>query len=194
MSDPRPAAMAHQRRGYALTLVLLVVGGGLLLWASSATWAQAQVPLAGLESGAMRVLVLTGRDVAPLASVMGVLAWAGLPGLIATRGWGRPIVGVIVAVAGILAVGGCVAFGLSPSGRIDQVASADAGSSLHVDATWTGWWIVGGIGGLLVLAAGAAAVSRGRGWPSMGTKYERSATTRDPWAQLDAGQDPTVDE
>ena len=186
--------MSERRRGYAVALVLLAVGGGLVLWASSATWAQAQVPLAGLESGAMRLLVLSGRDLAPLASVMGVVAWAGLPGLIATRGWGRPIVGIVMALAGILAVGGCLAYGLSPSGRIDQVASADAGSTIHVEAAWTGWWMVGIVGGLLVLAAGAAAVSRGRSWPSMGTKYERGATVRDPWAQLDAGQDPTVDE
>lgn len=186
--------MTDPRRTYALALLLLALGGGLLLWASSATWAQAQVPLAGLESGAMRVLPMSGRDLAPLASVMGVVAWAGLVGLVATRGWGRALVGVIVAVAGVVAVGGCVAFALSPSGRIDQVASADAGSPLHVEASWTGWWIVGAIGGLLILAVGAAAIMRGRTWPTMGSKYERSAAVRDPWAQLDAGQDPTLDE
>ena len=186
--------MPDGRRTYGLALVVLALGGAVMLWASSATWAQAQVPLAGLESGAMRVLLLSGRDLTPLASVMGVVAWAGLLGLIATRGWGRTLVGVIVAAAGVVAVGGCVAFALSPSGRIDQVASADAGSAVHVEAAWTGWWIVGCIGGLLILAVGAAAVMRGRTWPTMGTKYERSAAVRDPWAQLDAGQDPTLDE
>jgi len=94
---------------------------------------------------------------------------------------------------GVVALAGCVAFGLSPSGRIDQVASADAGATLHVQATWAGWWMVGAVGGVMVLAAGAAAVIRGRGWPSMGSRYERQAAPRDPWAQLDAGLDPTVD-
>ncbi|MEI8261759.1 MAG: hypothetical protein WCG77_09690 [Actinomycetes bacterium] len=77
--------MSDGRRPYAIALLLLAAGGGLLLWSSSSTWAQAQVPLAGLESGAMRVLMLTGRDLAPVASVMGVVAWAGIPGLVATR-------------------------------------------------------------------------------------------------------------
>ena len=185
--------MSDGRRAYAIALLLLAVGGGLLLWSSSSTWAQAQVPLAGLESGAMRVLMLTGRDLAPVASVMGVVAWAGIPGMVATRGWGRPILGVLMAVVGVVALGGCVAFGLSPSGRIDQVASADAGATLHVQAIWAGWWMVGALGGVLVLAAGAAAVIRGRGWPSMGSRYERQAAPRAPWAQLDAGLDPTVD-
>jgi uncharacterized membrane protein (TIGR02234 family) len=185
--------MADSRRAYAIALLLLALGGGLLLWSSASTWAQAQVPLAGLESGAMRVLVLTGRDLAPVASVMGVAAWAGIPGLVATRGWGRPILGVLIAAAGVAAVGACVSFGLSPSGRIDQVASADAGATMHVQASWAGWWLAGAMGGVLVVAAGAAAVMRGRGWPSMGSRYERQAAPRDPWAQLDAGLDPTVD-
>lgn len=185
--------MSENRRSYALALLSLAVGGGVLLWAGSSTWAQAQVPLAGLESGAMRTLLLTGRDVAPVTVVMGVLAWAGIPGLVATRGWGRPVIGALVAVAGVIALGGCVAFGLSPSGRIDQVASSEAGSILHVDAAWSGWWIVGALGAALVLAAGVAALISGRRWPAMGSRYERGPAPRDPWAQLDAGQDPTVD-
>lgn len=184
--------MADSRRSYALALVLLGVGGGLVLWAAGATWAQAQVPLAGLESGAMRTLLITGREVAPVTSVMGVVAWAGIPGLVATRGWGRPIIGAVAAIAGVIALGGCLAFGLSPSGRIDQVASAESGSAVHVAAEWGGWWLVAGAGALLVLMAGVAAIVRGRTWPAMGSRYERGPAPRDPWAQLDAGQDPTL--
>ena len=73
-----------------------------------------------------------------------------------------------------------------------------------------GWTAAGGpgegpdsalaiVGGALVALVGAWTVSRGRTWPSMGSRYERAGTAsrRTPrlsdWEALDRGIDPTTD-
>ena len=180
------------RRGYLIALLLLAVAGGLLLWVPSLTWGTAQVPLGGLDESVARTLPVSGRELAPLAAVAAVVGWAGIAGLVATRGWGRPVVGVVIAAAGVAAIVSCAHVAFAPAAAIDAIASADAGTALQVASTWTPWWWLAMAGGLLIVIAALLAGLQGRTWPALGARYERTAPPADPWAQLDAGQDPTA--
>ena len=182
-------------RTYRNALVALVIGAVLLLLGYSMPWALVAIPMVTGGPASTQV-ELSGHDIASLASMAGWLAAAGLAGIIATRTWGRVIIGAIVAIAGAGSMVASAWFAVASAELVKAAAESHAGETLAElgDYSITWWWIPTLIGSLLVLAAGLLTCARGRTWPGLGRKYERTTTRQlTDWQALDQGQDPTLE-
>jgi hypothetical protein len=161
------------RRPLTLTVLLCAVGAGLAFVGAGRTWESGYThSVGGLPPSS---LDQTGSDLVPGLSALALVGLAGAGALLATRGWARRAVGVLVLLVGL----GLVAL------PFDRVFDAS-----------TAWPALTAAGGLLVLAGGVAAALRGHRWPGMGARYERAPKsaggTTDAWNALDRGEDPTV--
>ena len=182
-------------RTYRNALVALIVGAVLLLLGYSMPWATVAIPIV-TGGPASSEVDLSGSSIASLAAMAGWIAAAGIAGIVATRTWGRIIIGAIVAIAGAGSLVASAWFAVAGSGLIRAAAEAHAGEalpdSLEYSLTW--WWIPTLLGSVLVLAAGVTTCLRGRTWPGLGRKYDRANPRQlTDWQALDQGQDPTLD-
>lgn len=181
-------------------LVLLAAGGALSAFALGRVWAAGVLAVSGYP----RIEVeLSGTEVLPLARAAAFVALAGVVGVLATRGPGRLVVGVVVTVAGAVATLTPPVFWVAGDLRVenrlaarfpDPTLSVGPGEIEHSHA----WPALAMVGALLVLGTGLLTMVRGRSWPAMGARYdpparaERGSTAGDgAWAQLDRGEDPT---
>ena len=205
--------MNSARRELTAAVLGAAVAGGLALSAGGQGWAtvtaERRAPLPPVTG------TLIGADVAPLAPAAGLVLLAAAVALLAVRGAGRAVVGLLMAAAGgTLAWSGVRAM----TGGLDAAATDLAGTTstgVAVDVSVT-WPVLAVVAGLLGSGAGVLAVVRGRGWPAMGRRYERTdgagtgasapATSRAAkrphaetdedraqaaWKALDRGEDPT---
>lgn len=193
-----------ERRELTGAVLGAAAAGGLALMAGGQRWAsvtaERPAPLPPVEA------VATGADLAPLVPAAGLVLLAAAVALFAVRGAARVVVGLLIGVAaGVLGWSGLRAL----TGGLDAAAVADAGglprdSSVELSA---GWPVVAVLAGGVGVAAGLLVVLRGRRWPGMGRRYERSAPTpaaerprtdeeraQAAWQALDRGEDPTADE
>ena len=212
-SDPagtgsRPSA----RRELTVAVLLSALAGALALSSSSQPWADVTVtreaPLPPTSE------VLTGGQAAPLVGACGLLLLAAAVAVIAVRGAGRLVVGLVVAVAGgVLGWSGL----RGATGGLDldagDVSSAvGLGRAQVTSDAVVGWAALALVAGVLAVLAGLLVVLRGRSWPGMARRYERagaptpgpaaSARPRRPespedrhqaaWKALDRGDDPTL--
>jgi uncharacterized membrane protein (TIGR02234 family) len=193
-------AGAAGRRGLGLALGGLALGAVLVLLSTQPAWVHVTVPRSA--GGVAVALDLSGSQVAPVLVALGLLALAGVVGLVATRGWVRRAVGVLLVAAGagvvlttvrVVADPGAAAFGAVRGQSVDAAAAAAASYSVAGPWPW-----VALLGGLLVAVAGAGTVWLSRTWPAMGARYEapgadaRGDRPVDAWTALDRGEDPTV--
>jgi len=184
------------RRAYGVTLAVLLAGSGLLLLAYGLTWATAEVPLLAGADDAVRVQDFTGRDLLPGAAMAGWVSLAAVAGVIATRSWGRVVVALLAALAGLAGAAGALVFAAMPTMLVDDAVSLALGTETYVRSTSTLSWALAAIAGLVVAVAAGWTAVRGRRWPSLGRKYERTpapAVQRSAWEAQDFGQDPTDD-
>ena len=134
--------------------------------------------LAGAVLVLLTAAVAAGGQVGPAARACALVALAGVVALLAARGWSRLAVGLVLTVAG-LAIAGAAVSRLGGAAGLPGVI----------------WPVVTGTGGLLVSAGGLLAAARGRSWPTLGARYDASATrpvaAADAWDALDRGEDPT---
>jgi uncharacterized membrane protein (TIGR02234 family) len=197
----------RERRELTAAVVGGVVAGGLALSASGQAWADVSAdrepPLPPLNA------VLTGSDAAPLVPAAGLVLLAAAVALLAVRGAGRTVVGLLMAAAGgVLAWSGARAL----TGGLQEASTGAPGvgrvaGPITVDVA-AAWPVLTVVAGLLAFVAGLVAVTRGRSWPAMGRRYEREGTTTAPsaaprrpetdedraqaaWQALDRGEDPT---
>jgi uncharacterized membrane protein (TIGR02234 family) len=131
---------------------------------------------------------------------MGLVLLAAAVALLAMRGTGRTLVGVLITGAGA-ALAWSVVDALT--GGLDRAAEGAAGGTGDAAAEVASAWpvVVASLAALLAVLAGALVVLRGRGWPGMGRRYERTPATAAPrtdedraqlaWKALDRGEDPT---
>ncbi|MCR6488170.1 Trp biosynthesis-associated membrane protein [Amycolatopsis sp. OK19-0408] len=167
-------------------MVVALLLGALALWgASRLTW------FAEFRDGGVRGTVLhseTGEQRSTALVPLALLALAGVAGLVATGGWMRRVLGVVLALAGVAAVWSGVA-GVKFSGWADGLPVTEMllGRGLAV------------LGGILVAAGGLAAVKGAGKAARLGAKYAAPATrkkVRDPdaelWEALSEGEDPTA--
>jgi len=168
------------RRGLVAAVVLCVAGAGIALFATTRTWAMTPTrrpaPLPPVETPH------TGTSYLGWLIAVALVALAGAGALLATRGRARVAIGAVLGVAGlVIFVGG-----------LDGLRYADVGR--------IAWPVLVMVGGAAAGLAGVRAMRRGRSWPGMGTRYERSAgakpadrpvTDATMWDDLDRGVDPT---
>ena len=173
------------------------VGAAVVAGFAGRVWATvAERAGTGLETFGQQ---LTGRS---LSGVIVALGWAGLAGiaaLLATRGWVRVAIGVLLAAFGAaIAVASPLAVRhahvVSVAGEKSNLARVGGDPAVHVNA----WWVLSLAGGVLLLAAGLLTIVRGRRWPGMSARYDRPGAAPpagdDPaslWKALDRGDDPT---
>ena len=190
------------RRGYIVGLSSMLMGSALAWWSASATWVLVERSLLGDSTSsemtnvqAVGLLAVSGGSVVSIAAAAPIIGFAGLAGVIGSRGWLRRSVGAVVTIAGIVLCASAVRF-LSTIAVGSPVPGGVGGSGdQNVVAVSTVWPVVAIVAGLLVLAGGLLTTSVGHRWPTLGAGYERkSDQPRDAWDALDAGLDPTVDE
>jgi len=182
------------RRLYVPVVLGLLAVGGLTWLALGRTWAGTRLAPAGLPPD---TVVVTGRDVAPLAAALAVVVVTAALAVLATRGRGRLVVGLFVVLVGL---GGAVVC-LVASADVEAPLSAAAeqspaftGQDLGAISTSPWSWVAAG-GFLLAAGLGAVTARHGRSWPAMSGRYEapsRSRVDDDPWKALDEGRDPTL--
>ncbi|MBL7500580.1 Trp biosynthesis-associated membrane protein [Frankia sp. CNm7] len=189
------------RSGLGTAVVGCLVGAALVLFANSATWVRAEVAdaataVGGVGAASLRVS-LSGGDLAPAVSALGLLGLAAVVALVATRGAGRRVVGTLVAAAGVgvlVLAARVVADPDAAALRARQASElAPSGQPRLTDsATLTAAPVAVLLGGLVLLGAGALAVAFGGRWPAMGGRYQtRSRRPLDDWDAIERGHDPT---
>jgi uncharacterized membrane protein (TIGR02234 family) len=184
------------RRELTAAALLGGLGAAIVVGFAGRTWATVAEHGSGLETFHQQ---LTGRS---LSGVIAALGWAGLAGiaaLLATRGWVRVAIGVLLAAFGVvIAVVSPLAVRhahvVSAAGEKTNLARLGGDLAVHVNA----WWVLSLIGGVLLAAAGLLTIVRGRQWPGMSARYDRPGAAPpagdDPaslWKALDRGDDPT---
>jgi uncharacterized membrane protein (TIGR02234 family) len=197
---------ASPRRQLTAAVLGAALAGALTLVVSGQRWvsvtAVARPPLPPVSG------VLTGGDAVPLVPAMGLLLLAAAVALVAVRGIARTAIGLVVAVAG----GVLIWSGMRTlAGAVDVSAAHLPGLGDVLDGARAdvspGWPAVVAVAGLLAVTTAVLVVLRGRGWPGMGRRYERSgAASTSPavgpgatdeermqaaWRALDRGVDPT---
>jgi uncharacterized membrane protein (TIGR02234 family) len=193
------------RRELTIAVLGAVGAGALALIAGGQPWARVT---AGREAPLPPVhAVLSGADAAPLVPAAGLVLLAAGVALLAVRGPGRAVVGLLMAAAGgVLGWSGVRALtgGLTAaSAEVPAIGRAAGRVAVELTAAWP---VLALVAGLLGIGAGLLAVLRGRTWPAMGRRYERDgapsvAAARRPetdedraqaaWKALDRGDDPT---
>lgn len=198
--DGRPARRSPGR--LLGLLVLLLVAAAAVLWGSSrATWVSQVVE--GLTGP--RTSTADGASAEPILVPWALLCLAAVGGLVATAGWGRRVVGTLVAVAGLWAVLRGATGLVAPAAQALPVGARPGDRPLPAEAVVAGP-LLGVLGALLMLAAGLLAVRWAAVLPRMGARYDAPGTDRtaadrrpaaDPdralWEALDEGHDPTGD-
>lgn len=185
------------RREPALAALLCLVGAFLVLVAAGRDWAQVDVAGTGLLPG--RTLGISGADLVPGVRALGLVALAGVVAIPASRRWGRPVVGVVLLLAGAGTVAAAL-LGDLPGAALTSDVVREAGGAQGESAQLTAWPALCALGGALVAAAGLLVAIRGRRWASLGRRYEPPAARadapapaeRDLWEALDRGEDPTA--
>jgi uncharacterized membrane protein (TIGR02234 family) len=192
------------RREMATAVVGLAAAGGLALSTGGQTWLTATVarpaPLPPVTEQ------LTGSELAPLVPAGGLVLLAAAVALVAVRGAGRVLVGLLAAVAGgVLGWSGLRTLVTDGDAAAAGVLGGGTPGSTVTTAVSAAWPVLALLAGLLAVAAGLLTVLRGRTWPAMGRRYERAAATApaparrqsdedralDAWRALDRGEDPT---
>ena len=184
------------RRELALA-VLLSLAGALLAWyAVTRTWVELAV-VGGLTIDELSS-PYAGTMHAGFALALALVVLAGVLALAATRRSGRTVVGVLMTAAGAVVVVRMALF-LGDFSRHAARCPGDCAPTTVVAAhpLW-GWLTL--LGGLLMTVGGLLVALRGRGWPSLGSSYDRVTTTPDGtpvtdkavWDALDEGHDPTA--
>jgi uncharacterized membrane protein (TIGR02234 family) len=198
-------ASAHDVRQYAACLGLGGAGAALVLVALRQTWAHVVTTApAPLPHGSLPV---SGQDLVPVAGALALVSLAALAAVIATRGFARRVVGVVLALSGVaivvlvsahLGTAGVLA-AAAHAGSATQAGSVTAGGGSplssgpvpggsvtgisvpgHVAMVSLPWRGLAVLGALAVLAAGSLAVWRGARWPAMSSRYDRPGGPQPP--------------
>lgn len=150
---------------YLLTIALQSILAGALLWVGGLVWGSVQSELVSQD--------LVGSEIDSLIFAVWAVSLAVVIGVLATRTWGRRILGSMGAV----------------------VSGAGIYSLVILDKeALNQWWLIAIALCVGLLMTNLVIVFASKNWPTLSGKYSRSAPQeQDPWAMLDAGVDPTVE-
>ncbi|PRY17968.1 Trp biosynthesis-associated membrane protein [Kineococcus rhizosphaerae] len=201
MSAPASPAPSRPRSRRGPLLLLAALGAVLALGAGAPTWVSG---VARTASGTSAVVV-DGRDAAPVATALALVALAAVVASTLGRRFARLLAALVLVLAGAGVVSASVGTLTHPATALAAPARAVSGTTqarLEGGAALRPWPVVSAAGGALVAVAGlgAFAASRRAGAPAGPTRHERDATrvvatpAEDPaaaWDSLTHGDDPT---
>lgn len=188
------------RRVLAVTVLLLVAAAAALGAAAALPWARVtfRVPLRGNVP-----VDVDGAALVPALGPLALLALAAVAATLATTGWARRVLGLLVVLAAVPVARGAVSV-RDPEGVVEAAtgelpARAEPTGDVVVLAAGP---VLAGLGAVLLATAGVALALAGRRMPGLGSRYRAPAARRvapagsaDPdrrwWDALDAGADPT---
>jgi hypothetical protein len=152
-------------RKYLFTIVLQSVLAGALLWVGGLIWGTIQSDLVSQD--------LKGSDLDSFIFAVWAVSLAVVIGVLATRTWGRRILGTMGAV----------------------VAAAGSYSLIILDKEGlNALWVIALVLSFGLVITNLLIVFTSKNWPTLSGRYSRSAPPeQDAWALLDAGVDPTVE-
>jgi Tryptophan-associated transmembrane protein (Trp_oprn_chp) len=190
--NPTPAPA--DRRSMQVAMVAVLVGVMLAVTGAGQAWARvgAAVELPGVGAARLGAAEVTGSDLAPFGG-LALLGLVLLVAVAATRGRGRWVVGVALLTLGgaltvqALAGAGGVGTEAAERARSGQLEGVPAGTGLRVETPRAAPALVVA-GGLLLAAAGAEALRRGRRWPALGDAFRAPPDRAQPAA--DAAEPP----
>lgn len=201
----------NARREYAVTVVLMGLAGLGVVVSFGATWVVATVPVFVGEPTPTRVVDITGSALFGFATAAGWVGVASMAGVIATRSWGRRVIGVIAALSGAAAGVAALTFIFSRGPLVNSALSGDQAIAVEGNA----WWALAAVSGLGLVVTGCWTAIRGRAWSVLSQRYEAPSRARageaaastpentatpapsdgggsvQMWDALDRGQDPT---
>jgi uncharacterized membrane protein (TIGR02234 family) len=196
-----PAGRTDPRRLYGPALLAGLLGGVGITVGASRPWATATSSRPGLP---VIHATASGSDLAPLAGALGVVVLAAFGAVIATRGWVRRGLGVLIVVASAVVLVAVIV----PGGSTDVLTSglaAKGWSGGGFRASSEPWrWLVLGCA-VVTAVAGLATAAYGGQWAVMGSRYDAPGDDRvgaaarsaeelsegDVWRAIDRGHDPT---
>lgn len=190
------------RRALLSTVVLLAAAAAALGGASALGWALVgfQVPFRGIVE-----LRVPGSDLIPALGPLALLALAAVAAVLATGGWLRRALGVLLLLAAVPPGLGVVRMG--EEGRLVEAALSTGLSTdrLPARAEPDGPVTVlfagpatAAAGVVLLAAAGLVLIWSGHRMPRMGRRYRAPVPRTDElqdrelWERIDAGEDPTA--
>jgi uncharacterized membrane protein (TIGR02234 family) len=194
---------------YAATLAAELLGAVAAVVIATRVWQT--VTTARPRPFRADVLPVTGRSLDAAPTACALVALAGIVAVLATRGWARRSVGIVVAVAGAalccrsLAAAAAVGPARARALVRAQHQQVSLSSSAHPTVTVTAQWpTLSALAGALVVLAGVAVVLRGGVWAAMSARYEaprarpaedaeqqRARADASMWSALERGEDPT---
>jgi uncharacterized membrane protein (TIGR02234 family) len=190
----RPSAPPGRLLG--IVVVLLVVAALVLWGASRLTWVSQVVE--GVPGP--RTSTADGATAEPILVPWALLCLAAVGGLVATAGWGRRVVGTLVAVAGLWALLRAASGLLAPASEALPIGVRPGDRPLPAEAI-VGGPLLGLLGALVMVGAGLLTVRWAAVLPRMGARYDAPGRIAerprpaDPdralWEALDEGRDPT---
>jgi uncharacterized membrane protein (TIGR02234 family) len=180
--------------------VLGLVGAVAVMVGVAKPWATATATQPGLPTIEVQV---TGADLAPLAGALGVVVLAAFGAVIATRGWVRRGLGVLIVVSAAVVLFSAI---VPPGahGALEDALAAKGWTGGSYDSGVAVWRWVALAGSVASILAGIAISLYGGRWATMGAAYDAPASTPRPaeapqgasteaevWREIDQGRDPT---
>jgi uncharacterized membrane protein (TIGR02234 family) len=193
-TEPESSAAAERRvsrRAKYLSILVVVIGSGLVLLASTQPWFSVVLTAVGGHAGA---LVVQGSAAAPALTA---LALAGLA-LAAALAIAGPVFRMVLAVLGLLLGASVLISAFTAVGDPAQAASSaitsatgvsgDASVARLVERVDTQLWPAIAIaGGIVLLLASVAVMATGRLWPGASKRYETRFDDQNSAAEVFAG-------
>ncbi|MFF5083073.1 Trp biosynthesis-associated membrane protein [Actinoplanes sp. NPDC000266] len=147
----------NHRRSYLLSLAACLAGAGTAAFGATRTWSLDVAHRPGMSD--VRT-PQTGADLEPWLIGLALVALAGTGALLATHGWVRRALGVLLALAGVGVIVGALV------GRLGlDVGEAGTGATV--------WPIACALGGAIIAVGGVTAARQGHLWSRMSARYER---------------------
>lgn len=197
-----------ERRGLLWAVVAMLVMAAIALWIASLlvwTW---EVKVTG---GFGVPHELRGGQAEPALVGLAVAALAAVAAVLATSGWPRRAVGVLLLAGGagalVLVRRGLarpgIAFMSADQHWVDDIERWSAQSGIGIG--------LAALAGVLLVVSGVLVLVAGHRMPRMGSRYQRSSKTDGPravheqaereqavrerslWEEMDAGRDPTTE-
>jgi uncharacterized membrane protein (TIGR02234 family) len=194
----------HGRRLYGSVVTGLLVVGAIALFAVTRAWATATVRTPGVPTDQVEA---SGADAAPVLVALAIVVIAAALAVVASGGWVRQIVGLVVATVAAWAAVQALSVDIAgaPMARALVDSPANLGAA-HPVPNVSAWPVVAGVAFAVAAVLGLAVVLFGRQWPRMAKRYDRpaggsssvasdlaaDADDAELWRALDDGRDPTL--